>query len=267
MRQTAAGAAPLLIAAIAGLLAVVWVALRTGTGRRLDQRALLTVVHERTAAANRLVHLVEQVSVSWAAVALAAVVVIALVRGRVRVAFAAVVLVAGANVSTQLLKKVILDRPELGLENGGQTPNSLPSGHTTAVFSLALAGVLAAPHVLRWLFVLVGSIAGALTGWATVVIGWHRPSDVVAGLLVTLAWAAVTSAVVAGTPRHRVSRGGGGLCIAALSGLAVAAAMLFWGVGWTHASRTGVLTTVAAIAGVATLGTGIYARVVSRSSD
>lgn len=256
----------MLIAAVAGLAAVCWVALSTPTGRRLDQRAMLAVLSNRSAGADRLVDLLAQLSIGWAGVALAGIVIVALLRGRVRVAFATVVLVIGANVSTQVLKKVILDRPELGLGNGTGAPNSLPSGHTTVIFSLVLALVLAAPHGLRWLTALVGAVVGAMTGWTTLAAGWHRPSDVVAAMLVAVTWAAFTNAVVAGRP-NRLPRGSGGLCVAILGGLASAAAMLFWSGSWTGASRTAVLTTVSAIAGVSALGTGFYARLVSRTSD
>lgn len=266
-RHTAATAAPLLIAALAGLAAVCWVALSTSGGRRLDQRAMLAVLRNRSASADRLVDLLAQLSIGWAAVALAVIVIIALLRARVRVALATVVLVIGANVTTQVLKRLILDRPELGLGNGTGAPNSLPSGHTTVIFSLVLALVLAAPHGLRWLTALVGSVIGAMTGWTTMAAGWHRPSDVVAAMLVAVAWAALTSALVAGSPHHRLPRGAGGLCLAILGGLASAAAMLFWSGSWSGATRTAVLTTVAAIAGVSALGTGFYARLVSRTSD
>lgn len=117
--------------------------------------------------------------------------VLAAVRRRVPLAVAAVVLVAGANVTTQLLKKVLLERPALGLGD----VNSLPSGHTTVAATLAVALVLVLPPAARTTAAVLGAAYTAATGVSTLVAGWHRPSDVAAALLVVAAW---TGVVVAG---------------------------------------------------------------------
>lgn len=266
-RRPASAAAPLFIAAVVALVALCWVALHTGKGQRLDQRSMLALRHNRGPASGPMVDLVHEVSVGWAVMALAAIVVVALVRARIRVALAAVVLVVGANITTQVLKKVILDRPDLGRGTGHHVvANSLPSGHTTVVFSLALAAVLVVPSSVRWLVAFAASAAGALTGCATLIAGWHRPSDVAAAMLVVLAWAALVSAVVAGTPRHRMSRAGGGFCLAILGGL-VSAGVVLWGPAWSTGDRRAVVVTAGVLAGAAAVGTGLYARVVSHTSD
>src|SRR4029077_4454955 len=65
---------------------------------------------------------------------------IALLRGRSTDALAAVLVVAGANVTTQLLK-VLLAHPRVKAAIGGDPfePNTFPSGHTTAAASIAIA--------------------------------------------------------------------------------------------------------------------------------
>lgn len=100
----------------------------------------------------------------------------------------------GANVTTRVLKFWLLDRPDLG---HGPEFNTLPSGHTTAAASVAAAVLLVvSPRIRPWAAVLGAGYAGA-TGVSTLIGQWHRPSDVVAGLLVVLLWGALGCAVLA----------------------------------------------------------------------
>lgn len=252
------------VAALIGLAATSWLALFTVRGQQYDETAM-RVLSGADGTGGSLVRLLQQISVGAAAIVLAAIVVVALARGRIRVALAAIVLVAGANISTQLLKHYVLDRPDFGV---GSDANSLPSGHTTVVFSLVLAGVLVAPRALRWLVGLLGAAVGTVTGLATVIAGWHRPSDVVAALLVTLAWAALVSTVVAG--RARDGRVGAGGVFPGLLGAGLAAVgVIIYGLGWTaspDASRV-VPFTAGVVALVAGVGVGGYARLVARTSN
>jgi membrane-associated phospholipid phosphatase len=262
------GSAALLgIICLAGLVVVSWLALYTADGQRFDERAMLAVSQDRGRVSYRLVGLLHHVSVGWAAVILAAILIIALARGRIRGAVAAAILVAGANITTEVLKKVILDRPDL--RHGRPSfpvENSLPSGHTTVAFSLALAAVLVIPHALRWVVAFAGSAVATLLGCATVVGNWHRPSDVVAGILVALIWAALVSAFVAGPPRGRRPRPGGGFFLAVL-GSVLAGAVVLWGAHWMPGEQELLLATVAVLVGVGAFGTGSYARLVSATSD
>lgn len=263
--NTAAQALPLLVSAVLGVIATVWVALYTTTGQHYDEAAMRVLDRGGSAVNDRLVRLLEQVSVGSAAIALVIMVAVALVRRRFRVALAAAVLVIGAILTTEMLKHYLLTRPDLGV---GKIANTLPSGHTTVVFSLVLAAVLVSPRALRWLVAFAGSAVGGLTGLATIIGGWHRPSDVVAGLLVTLAWAALVSAFVAGGPRDGIL-GAGGSFPALLGGAAAALGVIIYGFGWTagpDASKV-IPVTAAVIAGVAALSVGSYATVVSRTSN
>jgi hypothetical protein len=114
---------------------------------------------------------------------------IALARRRVFLAVVAVLFVAGANLTTQVLKHVVIHRPDFGLPSGDRF-NSLPSGHTTVAASVAVAVVLVLPPRTRGVAAVLGTGYTALTGIATLAAGWHRPSDVVAAILVVGAWAA-----------------------------------------------------------------------------
>lgn len=126
------------------------------------------------------------------AVALAVVVLagIAIARGRGGRAVSVVALVLGAQLVTQLLKAGLV-RPD------STEANSLPSGHVTLVASLGLALVLVVPRLLRPLAALAAVAVTGVAGVATMVAGWHRPSDVVAAVGVVVATAGVVS--LAGT--------------------------------------------------------------------
>ncbi len=120
---------------------------------------------------------------------------VALLRRRLALALVAVGTVVGSNVSTQLLKYTVLQRPDLGIATEGISGNTLPSGHTTVAMSVAAAALLVAPARLRGTVAVVGAAYGAATGVATLSAGYHRPSDAVAAALVVGAWAAGLSAI------------------------------------------------------------------------
>lgn len=101
----------------------------------------------------------------------------------------------GANVSTQLLKYTVLSRPEKGVDVG--LANSLPSGHTAVAASAALVVFLLASPRFRPLAAVVGSLFTIAAGASTLVEQWHRPSDVVAGMLVVGFWGCLAGIVLA----------------------------------------------------------------------
>ena len=181
--------APAAVAAAAGgaltLVALVWVALGSQRGQGWDESAMNTVTGGRDTQLTVL-SLLGYVSIGAIVAVVIGCVVVALLRGRLALAAAAVVVVAGSNVTTQVLKHTILQRPDLGLG----TLNSLPSGHTTVVASAVGAALLVAPALSRPVIAVAGGFATALTGASTVVAGWHRPSDVIAALAVSLVWTA-----------------------------------------------------------------------------
>ena len=121
--------------------------------------------------------------------------VIVLVRRNWLVFAVAVGAAIGANVSTQVLKYTILSRPEKGVDAG--LANSLPSGHTAVAASAALVVFLLAAPRFRPLAAVVGSIFAIAAGASTLVEQWHRPSDVIAGMLVVAFWACLAGMVLA----------------------------------------------------------------------
>jgi membrane-associated phospholipid phosphatase len=119
---------------------------------------------------------------------------IVLVRRNWRVFFVAVGVAAAANASTQLLKYTVLSRPAKGVDAG--LANSLPSGHTTVAASAALVVFLVASPRFRPLAAVVGSIFTVAAGASTLVEQWHRPSDVVAGMVVVAFWGCIGGLVL-----------------------------------------------------------------------
>ncbi|MFJ8830738.1 phosphatase PAP2 family protein [Micromonospora aurantiaca] len=121
---------------------------------------------------------------------------IALIRGRKALAVTATLLIAGANVTTQLLKYYLV-RPDFGIDpERAAAGNSLPSGHTAVAASVAIALILVLPRKLRVAGAFLGAGYAAAAGVATLSAGWHRPSDAVAAYLVVGAWAAAAGLVL-----------------------------------------------------------------------
>lgn len=114
---------------------------------------------------------------------------IALWRGRPLEALAAIVVVAGANLTTQVLK-VALAHPRyqsvLGPDQLG--PVAFPSGHATAITSIAIAFALVAPPNWRLTVAAIGAGLVLAVGCSIMVLAWHFPSDVLGGILVASGW-------------------------------------------------------------------------------
>lgn len=215
-----ARAAAVSILSAAGVVVVYAVFVRTGAGQAVDQAAL---DHLADGATGRLevAAWLRTVSLAWVAALACGCVAIGLARRQPLAAVLAAAVIAGANLTTQALKHAVFERPHLGHE----WANSLPSGHTTVVASLVLAALLVVPPAWRWITTLVGAAAVTVTGVGTVVANWHRPSDVVAALLVALAWGAAALAVVSATTPPGVVARAPRRAAALLAGLAIAAAL------------------------------------------
>lgn len=180
-----------LTAAYVGLLYLVYeIFVHTERGHYVEATALAgnTIGEQRIS--DGVLQVLDAVSLASLAAATAAIGFIALVRRRIALAFAAVVLIAGSNLTTQILKHGELSRPDFGFDPSWGHANSLPSGHATVAASVAVALVLVLPPRLRGTAALVGAAYAATTGVATLSAGWHRPSDAVGAFLVVGGWAA-----------------------------------------------------------------------------
>ncbi len=245
-RDTAAGAVATALASVAVVALLVRVALHTDQGQQWDDSAMKTVVAGRDAQLT-LLSVLGNVSIGAILAVAVGCAVVALLRGRPRIGAAAATVLVGANLTTQMLKENVLERPDFGLG----TLNSLPSGHTTVVASAVGAALLVAPGVLRPVVALVGGFATTLTGASTVVAGWHRPADVVAALAISLFWTAAVATIVHG-PRTPIKGTSVSATVGCVGGLAFLVAVgvrpAYGWVGFTQASLVlGAVTAVTAL--------------------
>jgi membrane-associated phospholipid phosphatase len=180
------------------LLLVLYVlAVRTEWGQRAGNAALAGRFHQPPAFIDGSVDLLETISIISLAIVGGTICLIGLIRGGWPLGIGLGVMILGANVTTQALKRVIFTRPSITDQGElAGVGNSLPSGHTTVAMTIAVATLLVSPPRLRpWLGGIASTYA-ALVGAATVSAGWHRPSDVIAATLVAIGWGALVGAAL-----------------------------------------------------------------------
>lgn len=202
--QQALGRLALLVMGHIVVLGLVYfLTVHTVVGRRLADASLRGAIAVRPLLSGTVERILDVVSIASLFGTVALVAVIALARLARVEGLVAIGILACSNVSTWLLKEVLLTRPDLGLsEIAPATLNSLPSGHATAAFSAVAAVLFVTRRRWRDATATVGAGYAALTGVATMLAGWHRPADSLAAFVVVGAWAGVGAAVlvVAVTP-------------------------------------------------------------------
>jgi len=178
------------IACAAAITPLAAAAYAYGPVKALDLRILLHLERETGLSHHLASVLVNLGDLGSLLVLLAAVCGIGLYFGRRRQVIAAVVLVAGANLTTQLLKVALEHVRYKAWEHGLELPwaNSFPSGHTTAAASIAVALLFVVPARHRLKAAASGLLLTAAVGLSVVILGWHYPSDVLGGLLVVATW-------------------------------------------------------------------------------
>ncbi|GEK22457.1 phosphatase PAP2 family protein [Cellulomonas xylanilytica] len=185
-------------ASFAGVFLLWRVFVDTLAGQQVENAAFQGAQYGQTQLWRVAERVLDVVSVGFIVAVLIAAMLIAVLRRRWSLAAQVAVLMIGANLTTQVLKKWVLDRPDLGVE--ADYGNTLPSGHTTAAASVSAALLLVVPPRARPWAAVLGAGYTTATGVSTLIGQWHRPSDVVAAVLVVLAWTAIACALVALTP-------------------------------------------------------------------
>lgn len=184
-------ARPLLALLAAALCAAVIVALArtavgTASGQRLDQLILSGAKSHSGPLSQYAQEAVGSVSLPVIGTLLALAAVLVLIRRRLSLLVPLTVLVLGANLSTQVIKHVLVTREALG-PGIEITPNSFPSGHTTLAATAMIALVLASGPA-RVVLAPIGALWTVAAGLGTLVLGWHRPSDVIGAIAVAATW-------------------------------------------------------------------------------
>ena len=182
MRMTARGerrprAVPLavLVFSAIGFATVYGVGVLTRSGQIVENRAL-----DASTFLTRPGGLLSLVTQPNIAIALAALVVLGLLLRRPRPTARAVGVVVVSTVLSQLLKNGLLLRPDL---LGDFSANTLPSGHTVAYASILFGLLIILPPKPRTIAALGCSVVLGIVVVQLLAFGWHRASDVVAGLL------------------------------------------------------------------------------------
>lgn len=138
--------------------------------------------------------LLDMVPLVSAVIGLVLTLVIAAVRRKWTALVVALGAAGAAAATTQVLKYAVLTRPDLGV--AGYADNSFPSGHTTVAAASVLAVFLVSHPRMRPLVGAWGTAFAVAAGLSTVANHWHRPSDVIAGLLVVAFWGCVAGVVL-----------------------------------------------------------------------
>lgn len=127
-------------------------------------------------------------------VLLGLVVAVAALTGRWWAGVAGVGVFVGSIAAATVLKEVI-GRPDLGVESSS-THNSFASGHAAAAMALLCAGLLLVPARARWWLAIPGVTGVSAIASATMILGWHRLSDVIGGTLLASALCCLAAAVL-----------------------------------------------------------------------
>jgi membrane-associated phospholipid phosphatase len=177
-----------------GIWLVWWAMVTTWPGQRIEERVFETADLFQDV----VNHLVEPVlllgSPPWLVAGFLVVCGIGLLcRGPAAAAVAAVVIL-GSNLTTQVIKDGVFHRTGL-VGEWNHDVNTLPSGHVTVVAAAWAALLLVSPRRWRPATALAGAAATCAMSLATIADRWHRPSDVVAAVLVVVAWTALVCAL------------------------------------------------------------------------
>ena len=221
---------------VAVTVAAYLLAVRTATGQRLENAALrgaLQVNADELSAADVALARITVASLVFAVLMIA---LVGLIREGWWLALAGVGTIGLPVVVTEVLKKLVLPRPDLAGAVDAPMHNSFPSGHTTIAMAVACAVLVVVPWRWRTPVMVVVAFWAVGIGSYTVVARWHRASDTVGGNAVALAGAAVAALLLYRLGLIRPVRGGH----ARFRGLAV----ILLGLFGAAAAVAGVLLTV-----------------------
>ncbi len=168
------------------------IAVRTNLGQRLDASAVRGRVFLSPRKLRIAARLYTWVDISSIALLGGAIMLTAVVRDRLRLAFGSGCIIGASIVTAELLKHN-LARPYLGVTDALKYTPTFPSGHTSVGMSLAIAALFVAPKRWRSIAGILGAGFASAVGISLVATASHRPSDVIGSALVVTGWAAVVA--------------------------------------------------------------------------
>jgi hypothetical protein len=163
------------------------------------------------------------VSIGSIAVSLCVLVLIGLASGRYRAVVRAAGVVIVSNALAQVLKYEVLSRPAY-LDDS--SANTLPSGHAVAYASVLLGLIIVVPVGLRTIAAIGSTAVLGVVVVQLLAYGWHRASDVLAGILLVTGTAALSQLLCSDRGRDRVPVRGR----PALRGLMIVSVLLVAGI-------------------------------------
>ncbi len=106
--------------------------------------------------------------------------------------------VLGSNIINLTAKELMHRvRPHLWDSPTPELDYAFPSGHSmTSMALFAALLILTWGSAWRWLVLIVGSLFVVAIGWTRLYLGVHFPSDILAGWMVTVAWAIGVSLIL-----------------------------------------------------------------------
>jgi membrane-associated phospholipid phosphatase len=190
---------------ITGVLAKLVPATRSSDVRTLN--GFLALNRPRlTPALDHIAHLADPAPYALTGLILA---LVALARGRWRVALGLPVVFFATGWTTESLKHLLASqRFDEWMGHSQIAATSWPSGHSTAAMTMALCAVLAAPPRLRPTAAALGGAFAVAVAYAILTLGWHFPSDVFGGYLVAGTYVMLFVALIAWTEQRWPSRRG-----------------------------------------------------------
>ena len=187
----------------------------------------------------------------------------ALVARRPRAATAALLTMLGAGVTTQLLKPLLAfqrDFPPMHYMG----PVAYPSGHTTAVMSLALALIIVSPARWRPLAAAAGGLLTVATVFSILVLGGALPERHRRRAARRHRWACVASAVLQLEFKPSLSGAALGASVLAVAGVLVVALRPASAFAYASANTTFVVGALAIAAGALVLSGSVPAPIGAR---
>jgi membrane-associated phospholipid phosphatase len=177
------------VIALACLIAVYAFYVRTSSGQYIDESALEEAAGAQRAIGAQTAKFLDALPVTSVVIAAVVVLFVTLVRRRWLAAAISIGSMVAANLSTQVIKAALPDRPDRGVVT--LDLNSLPSGHSTVAASAAVAVFLVVSPRWRPFAAFAGGTFAVFSGLSTLINQWHRPADVVAGFAVVACWASL----------------------------------------------------------------------------
>ncbi|MCW2993790.1 MAG: phosphatase family protein [Conexibacter sp.] len=203
---------PLLLAALTatclaltGVLAKLVPLTKQGDARTLDGFVDLNAPH-LTRALNAIAHSADPRPYALTGAVLA---LVALARGRWRVAAAVPLIFVLTGTTTEALKHLLAaPRFDEWLGYSQIAAASWPSGHSTAAMTMALCAVIVAPPRARPTVAALGGAFALAVAYSILTLGWHFPSDVFGGYLVAGTYVLLAISAISASERRWPSRRG-----------------------------------------------------------